>query len=156
MIASAPTIRRARRDDLDAMIALLADDPLGRAREDPQVPAAAAYVHAFDAIDADPHQILAVAEREGRVVGMLQLTVIPGLSRRGAWRGQIESVRVARTERRTGLGRVLFEWAIAESRLRGCALVQLTTDATRTDAHAFYDSLGFEASHVGYKRALGD
>ena len=102
-------------------------------------------------IDADPHQYLAVAEVAGEVVGTLQLTFIPGLSRLGATRALIEAVRVRADQRGGGLGRQLAEWAIATARARGAALVQLTTDASRTDAHRFYERLGFVASHVGMK-----
>jgi ribosomal protein S18 acetylase RimI-like enzyme len=147
-------MRRARADDLPALVALLADDPLDQAREDTSLPLNVAYTTAFAAIDADPHQLLAVAERQGNIVGCLQLTFLPGLSRLGAWRGQIESVRVARTARGQGLGRQMFEWAIAECRARNCTLVQLTSDSTRPEAHRFYTDLGFAASHVGFKLTL--
>lgn len=146
--------RRAARVDLDAIVALLADDVLGSQREDASVPAAPCYVAAFEAIERDANQYLAVALREGVVVGCLQLSFIPGLSRRGLWRGQIESVRVASRERGAGTGRALFEWAIAQCRERGCGLVQLTTDKTRSDAHRFYESLGFVATHDGMKLEL--
>ncbi len=109
---------------------------------------------AFDAILADPNQLLAVAETAGSVVGVLQLTFIPGLSRLGMTRGQIEAVRIAASDRSAGLGQAMFEWAIAECRNRGCGLVQLTTDAARPDAHRFYERLGFKPSHVGYKLTL--
>ncbi|ODT61052.1 MULTISPECIES: GNAT family N-acetyltransferase [Paracoccus] len=145
-------MRRARVTDLPAILALLADDPLGAAREDPAD--IARYRAAFDQIDADPAQLLAIAEVAGRVVGTLQLTFIPGLSRGGALRGQIEAVRVARDQRGAGLGRAMMDWAIAECRDRGCALVQLTTDRARPDAHRFYDGLGFVPSHLGYKLTL--
>jgi GNAT superfamily N-acetyltransferase len=95
-----------------------------------------------------------VAERAGNVVGTLQLTILPGLARRAATRGQVEAVRVAGTERGAGLGTQLLQWAIEEARRCGCKLVQLTSDRTRTDAHRFYASLGFDASHVGYKLSL--
>lgn len=144
-------LRRATEADLTAIVALLADDVLGAAREAPGDPA---YEAAFAAIEADPNQLLAVAEDAGRVVGCLQLTFIPGLSRRGMWRGQIESVRIAAGHRGGGLGRRMFEWAIEACRSRGCGLVQLTTDKARPDAHRFYQSLGFVASHEGMKRAL--
>jgi ribosomal protein S18 acetylase RimI-like enzyme len=143
--------RRATADDVPAIVALLADDRLGAAREAPGDPA---YAAAFAAIDADPNQLLAVAEAEGRVVGCLQLTFTPGLSHRGAWRGQVESVRVAADQRGTGLGRRLLDWAIEECRARGCRMVQLTTDKSRADAQRFYESLGFTASHEGMKLAL--
>jgi len=146
--------RRATRADIPAIVAMLADDPLGAAREDASAPEAPAYQDAFAAIDADPNQFLAVMTDGGTVVGTLQLTLIPGLSRKGALRGQIEAVRVAAGRRGEGLGRRLFDWAIAECRARGCATVQLTTDKSRTGAHRFYDRLGFAASHIGYKLAL--
>ncbi|MFN3276918.1 MAG: GNAT family N-acetyltransferase [Paracoccus hibiscisoli] len=145
-------MRRARVTDLPAILALLADDALGAGREDPTD--IARYRAAFDQIDADPAQLLAIAEVAGRVVGTLQLTFIPGLSRGGALRGQIEAVRVARDQRGAGLGRAMMDWAIAECRDRGCALVQLTTDRARPDAHRFYDGLGFVPSHLGYKLTL--
>ncbi len=143
--------RRATVQDLPAIVALLADDVLGAAREAPGDPA---YAAAFAAIDADPNQLLVVAEQDARILGCLQLTFLPGLSHRGAWRGQIESVRVAADQRGTGLGRRFLEWAIAQCRARGCRLVQLTTDKSRTDARRFYESLGFTASHEGMKLAL--
>lgn len=146
--------RRARRADLDAIVALLADDVLGRQREDTSTPVAACYVRAFDAIERDSNQYLAVAERDGAIVGCLQLSFIPGLSRRGLWRGQIESVRVASSERGAGTGRAFFEWAIEQCREHGCGMVQLTTDKTRADARRFYESLGFVATHEGMKREL--
>lgn len=146
--------RRARSADLSAIIALLADDPIGRLREDTTAPPIAAYVTAFAAIEADPNQLLAVATEGDRVIGTLQITFIPGLARKGAWRGQIEAVRIAADRRGTGLGRRAFDWAIAECRARGCGLVQLTTDRDRPEAHRFYEQLGFTASHLGYKKAL--
>ncbi|AIT28054.1 acetyltransferase family protein [Bordetella holmesii 44057] len=111
-------------------------------------------MRAFEAIDLDPNQLLAVAQRDGRVIGCMQISFIPGLSRLGAWRGQIESVRVAHSERGAGTGRLFFEWAIEQCRQRGCALVQLTTDKQRADAQRFYLALGFHATHEGMKLAL--
>ncbi|MGD9616083.1 MAG: N-acetyltransferase family protein [Alphaproteobacteria bacterium] len=146
--------RRARADDLSAIVELLADDPIGRTRESSAVELDQRYVSAFAAIERDPNQLLAVAERGGRIVGVLQLSFIPGLTRSGMWRGQIEGVRVASAERGTGTGRVMIEWAITESRKRGCGLVQLTSDKRRSGAHAFYEALGFQATHEGYKLPL--
>jgi len=146
--------RRARACDLPAIIALLADDPLGQEREDVSLPLDPAYETAFEAIDADPNQFLAVVTEHDRVIGTLQLTFIPGLSRRGALRGQIEAVRIAADRRGAGLGRQVFDWAITQCRSRGCCIVQLTTDRGRPEAHRFYDQLGFTASHLGYKMAL--
>lgn len=97
---------------------------------------------------------MVVAVRENRVVGTLQLTVVPGLSRRGSTRSIIEGVRVHADERGSGLGTLLIEWAVDSSQEQGCQLVQLTSDVTRTDAHRFYERLGFEATHVGFKLPL--
>jgi GNAT superfamily N-acetyltransferase len=148
------TFRRARADDLVVIVRLLADDPIGRMRESSAAELDERYAEAFAAIKQDPNQLLAVAERDGRVVGVLQLSFIPGLTRRGMWRGQIEGVRVAAAERGEGIGRALIEWAVAESRKRGCGLVQLTSDKRRSGAHAFYEALGFQATHEGYKLPL--
>lgn len=147
--------RRAAAADLPAVIALLADDPLGRLREDGASPPNPRYVAAFAAIDADPNQLLAVVERDGDIIGCLQLSFVPGLSRLGMWRGQVESVRIAAGHRGGGLGRAMIEWAIEQCRARGCGLVQLTSDKTRADALRFYESLGFRASHEGMKLDLG-
>lgn len=148
------TFRAASEQDLPAIVALLADDELGSSREDASLPLNDAYVDAFAAIDSDPNQLLTVVEKDGAIAGCLQLTFIPGLSRRGMWRGQIESVRIAASQRGSGLGRQMLEWAIEECRSRGCGLAQLTTDKTRKDACRFYASLGFTASHEGMKLSL--
>ncbi|MEU2518755.1 GNAT family N-acetyltransferase [Streptomyces pseudogriseolus] len=145
-------IQPATADDVPAIVALLADDPLGAQRESPDD--LTPYLTALELLRSDPHQHLVVAVREGRVVGTLQLTIIPGLSRRGATRSVIEGVRIHADERGGGLGSWLMEWAIDTSRREGCHLVQLTSDNTRTDAHRFYERLGFTASHVGFKMAL--
>ena len=149
-------IRRAERKDVAAIIALLADDMLGQSREIVSDPPANEYLAAFEAIDSDPNQFLAIMSDGAEIVATLQLTFIPGLARRGALRGQIEAVRVASSRRGEGLGESLFDWAIGECRRRGCQSVQLTTDRSRTKAHRFYDRLGFEPSHVGYKLKLGE
>jgi GNAT superfamily N-acetyltransferase len=143
-------LRRATHEDLPALVALLAADPLGRSRE-ADGEDLAPYRRAFEAIDADPAHLLVVATDAGRVVGTMQLTFLPGLARRGALRAQIEAVRVHEDHRGQGLGAGMFAWAIEEARRRGCALVQLTTDKSRTDAHRFYERLGFVASHEGLK-----
>jgi GNAT superfamily N-acetyltransferase len=144
--------REAVRADLPDVIALLADDVLGRARDFTRVDEA--YERAFADITADPRNVLIVAEQDGDVVGCLQITYIPGLGRHGAERSLIEAVRVRSDRRGQGLGRQLMVWAIDQARQRGCALVQLTTDKSRTDAHRFYLSLGFTASHEGMKLPL--
>jgi len=145
-------IRPATADDVTAIVAMLADDPLGAQRESPDD--LAPYLAALERLASDPNQHLVVAVREGRVVGTLQLTIIPGLSRRGATRSIIEGVRIHADERGGGLGTHLIEWAVDESRRQDCQLVQLTSDNTRTDAHRFYERLGFTASHVGFKLQL--
>lgn len=149
-----PRFRRARRDDLPHIVAMIADDGLGRGRETPTLPLDPRYERAFDAIEADVNQVALVAEMEGALVAYLQITLIPGLSRGGAWRGQLESVRVASSRRGRGIGTRLTEHAIGICRERGCALVQLTTDVERADARRFYEALGFTASHHGMKRPL--
>ncbi|MBM0234156.1 GNAT family N-acetyltransferase [Micromonospora sp. STR1_7] len=144
--------RTAVRADLPAVLALLADDVLGKARDFTEVDEA--YEKAFADISADPRNQLIVAEQDAELVGCLQITYIPGLGRHGSERSLIESVRVRSDRRGQGLGRDLMTWAIDQARQRGCALVQLTTDKTRADAHRFYLGLGFVASHEGMKLAL--
>ncbi|MBY3154836.1 GNAT family N-acetyltransferase [Rhizobium leguminosarum] len=147
--------RLARLSDLAAIVRLLGDDDLGGAREIVSDPVDARYLSAFAAIEADANQLLAVAtDAADQVVGSLQLSFLPGLSRTGMWRGQIESVRVARDLRGSGLGAQFIEWAIAQCAERGCGLVQLTSDKARGDAIRFYERLGFVASHEGLKRTL--
>jgi GNAT superfamily N-acetyltransferase len=146
--------RRARAADLPDIVALLADDTLGQHREDASSPPNPRYVEAFQALDADPNQLLAVAAMGDEVVGTIQISFIPGMARKGAWRGQIEAVRVAAGHRGSGVGQQMFEWAIGQCKARGCDLVQLTTDKERPDAHRFYERLGFVGSHIGYKLML--
>jgi GNAT superfamily N-acetyltransferase len=147
-------VRDATRDDLEHIIAMLADDPLGLHRETVTSPPAPAYIAAFDAIEADPRTRLLVLEWEGRVAGTLQLTFLPGLNRRGMERAQIEGVRVDSTIRGHGLGHQLVSAAVELARERGCGLVQLTTDLQRHDAFRFYESLGFQHTHAGMKLSL--
>jgi GNAT superfamily N-acetyltransferase len=151
---SAVMFRRAVAGDLAAIVGLLADDALGAAREDAALPLDGRYTAAFAAIDADPNQMLVVGEEDGTVVACLQATFIPGVTRKGMWRGQIEGVRVSGSRRGAGIGREMVLFAIAECRRRGCGLVQLTTDRSRGDARRFYEDLGFVASHEGMKLAL--
>lgn len=153
-VSGALTFRRAVAGDVPALVGLLADDVLGARREQGAPEGLGRYLAAFDQIDADPNQFLCVVERDGQIAGTLQLSFIPGLSRGGARRGQIEAVRVAAGMRGQGIGRAMFDWAIAECRAQGCSMVQLTTDKSRVDAHRFYDGLGFVASHLGYKKQL--
>ena len=146
--------RTALLADLPAIVELLVDDELGSQRETLSSPLDERYVVAFNAIEVDPNQRLVVAIDGETVIGTLQISFIPGVARRGAWRGQIEAVRIAAPFRSAGIGQQMFEWAISECKARGCKLVQLTTDKGRPDAHRFYEKLGFVASHEGYKLIL--
>jgi len=144
------TIRRARREDVGVIVAMLADDPLGSARERLEDPLPASYFRAFEALEHASHIQLVVAEDEdGAVIGCLQLCILPGLSSQGASRGLIEDVRVATHCRSRGVGEKIVQWAVAEARANGCALVELLTHNTRVDAQRFYARLGFHPSHVG-------
>lgn len=147
-------IRAAEERDVAAIVALLADDELGAARETPGD--LAPYLEAYRRIAETPRELLVVAvdEADGAVVGTMQLSFLPGLSHRGATRCQIEAVRVASARRGGGLGGDLIAWAIETARARGCRMVQLTSSNTRLGAHRFYERLGFEASHVGFKLGL--
>ncbi len=142
----------AVKGDLPAILRLLADDQLGAAREN--AADLAPYEAAFDAIDVDPSHLLVVGELAGEVVATFQLSYLPGLSRKGSWRSQIEAVRVSRGLRGQGVGALMIQWAIDQARERGCSLVQLTTDKSRTGAHRFYERLGFVASREGMKLTL--
>jgi ribosomal protein S18 acetylase RimI-like enzyme len=151
-------LRHATRADLPAIVQLLADDALGAGREAARD--MEPYQRAFEAIEADPNHVLVVGEMlpageaAGPIVATFQLSFLPGISRHGAWRSQLEGVRVAAPLRSLGIGKLMVGWAIAESRSRGCSLVQLTTHASRSAAQRFYRQLGFEASHVGMKLEL--
>ena len=143
--------RRAKLDDLPSILFLLADDVLGKSREELGKTPHRNYICAFKAINADPNQFLAVFEEQNMIIGCLQLTFIPTLTRLGALRCQIEGVRVANELRGQGYGRKMILWAIEKSRNDGCKLIQLTSDKTRSDALNFYKSMGFVASHEGFK-----
>lgn len=151
---SAPVFRRATRDDLHAILTLLAEDTIPVDREDLSTPLNPAYAAAFDAIDASDTELLAVAELDGAVVGTLQISFLPGLSFRGRWRGQIEAVRVASRLRGRRIGERFLDWALDRCRARGCFMVQLTSHRDRVDAHRFYERLGWERSHAGFKIKL--
>ena len=146
---SAVVIRRARRDDIQIIVAMLADDPLGSGRERIEHPLPPPYFRAFEAVERDPNIQLVVAEQGGAVVGCLQLCILPGLSSQGASRALIEDVRVASHCRSRGIGEQLAQWAVAQARARECRLVELLTHNTRLDAQRFYKRLGFQPSHVG-------
>ena len=149
MNAESVSIRPACREDVAAIVAMLADDHLGSARERLEDPLPASYYEAFSRVERDQNLQLVVAESEGRVVGCLQLAILPGLSSQGGLRGLLEDVRVASDCRSRGIGEQLVQWAVTEAKARGCNLVELLTHQTRTDAQRFYKRLGFTASHVG-------
>lgn len=149
-----PRIRDAVAADLPAIVALLADDMLGASRERADALSDPAYRAAFNAIAADPNNRLVVMEQDGRIIGTLQLTWLPGLSHHGAWRAQIEAVRIASELRGQGLGSRFIAWAVEAAAARGCRMVQLTSNKSRTEAHRFYGALGFVNSHEGFKRDL--
>jgi GNAT superfamily N-acetyltransferase len=146
--------RQAVREDIPSIVQMLADDPLGAQRENPAHPLPTAYYDAFAVIAADPHNELVVAVWDGQVIGVLQLTFVPGLSYQGSWRMLVEGVRVAAAYRGQGVGAAMLTWAIDRARQRGCYMVQLTTNKQRLDARRFYERLGFEATHEGIKLVL--
>ncbi|WP_370152553.1 N-acetyltransferase family protein [Ferrovibrio sp.] len=148
------TIRVATRADVPAIVRMLADDMLGAAREAWSDPLPQAYYDAFAEVEAMPGTEQIVAEQGGRVIGAMQLTYIPGISKQGMKRAIIEAVRIDSPLRGSGLGSALIRWAVDRARAKGCGVVQLTSDKTRTDAHRFYEKLGFKASHVGMKLDL--
>lgn len=143
-------IRPARRDDVPDIVAMLADDHLGKARERVEEPLPESYYAAFDAVVRNDALHLVVAEgKGGRVVGCLQLCILPGISSQGASRGLIEDVRTASDQRSRGIGEQLVRWALDKARGEGCKLVELFTHTSRVDAQRFYARLGFAPSHVG-------
>ena len=150
------TLRGAEEGDLDAIVALLSDDPVSAGRGD----VAASddgplYLRGLRRILAAEGNDLVVVEREGRIVGTMQLTVVPGMARRGSTRLMIEAVRVAGSERSGGIGAAMMTWVTdVAARAVGASLVQLTSDAARTEAHRFYTRLGFVDSHIGFKYAV--
>ena len=146
--------RKMQKADLGVVVSLLADDELGRSREDKTKVVHADYFRAFEHIDSDVNQYAAIFEINGELIGCLQITFIPGLSRRGSLRGQIEGVRVSRDFRGKGYGAKMIAWAITKCRDRGCKMVQLTSDKKRENAIQFYEKLGFVKSHEGFKLTL--
>lgn len=145
------SFRDATAADLPAVVRLLADDTLGARRETVSEPLPHAYYAAFEAMQCQAGNRLLVAECAGEIIGCLQLVLLPGLSRMGATRAQIEAVRVAASARGRRIGERLVKHAIDEARVAGCRLVQLTSDRSRVDAHRFYERLGFVGSHLGMK-----
>lgn len=149
------TLRRALAGDVAAIVRLLAEDQLRSSEESTKPADLAPYLAAFAAIDEAADQLLLVVDDPaGQVVATQQLTVLPGLARSGATRLQVEAVRVSAVLRGNGLGSEMLSWAVEYGRGRGCRMVQLTSDSSRRDAHRFYERLGFEGSHVGFKLLL--
>lgn len=144
-------IRQAKRNDVPFIVEMLANDDLGKLREDFQEPLPEKYYDAFDDIEKDQNQELMVMEDAGLVIGTLQLSFIQYLTYQGGIRAQIEAVRIRDDFRGRGIGKQLFLWAIARSKEKGAHVVQLTTDKKRPDALKFYKSLGFIDSHEGMK-----
>lgn len=150
MAASGITIRRAERADVPAIVRMLADDFLGKDREHVEDPLPQSYYDAFERVATDRNLHLVVAtDRSGAVVGSLQLCILPGLSSQGATRALIEDVRIDGKLRGQGIGEVLLNWAIAESKACGCHLIELFTSRARLDAQRFYFKLGFKETHAG-------
>ncbi len=147
--SSSVSIRPATRNDVAAIVAMLADDALGGPRETLAAPLPRSYVDAFDRVEASPDILLRVAEQDGRVVGCFQLCFLPGLSSQGATRALIEDVRVASDRRGSGIGEIMLRWALDEAKGRGCKVFELLTHHSRVDAQRFYERLGFARSHLG-------
>lgn len=143
--------REAKLDDLERVVELIADDAVAARRTGSY---GEPHLRAFEAIAASPDNELVVAESDGAVIGVMQLTYIPGISRNGASRLLVEAVRVSSELRGQGIGRLMMEHAHERGRARGCVLAQLTSDKQRPDAHRFYRSLGYDQSHEGFKLAL--
>ncbi|MFD4947606.1 GNAT family N-acetyltransferase [Streptomyces sp. NPDC058239] len=145
-------LRTATRADLPAVLALLEDEE--RVVDPASVVVDDTYEKAFAAIESDPRNEMLVLLDGDTVLGCLQATYIPGLGKHGEERALIEAVRIRADRRGGGLGRELMKQTVDRARLRGCGLIQLTSNKRRTDAHRFYESLGFARSHEGFKLAL--
>jgi GNAT superfamily N-acetyltransferase len=151
---SALAFRDATRDDLGFILQSVVEDSVIPTGDDPSNAGDPRYLAAFDAIDRDPNQLMVIAELDGERVGTLQLTFIPGIAGLGLWRGLVETVHITPKHRNRGFGGEMMRWAIDTCRARGCGLVQLTSNKHRLDAHRFYERLGFEKSHDGFKLRL--
>ena len=148
------TFREAVEKDLPFMVEMLADDELGSQREDTSNPLNPSYLSAFKSIVADPNNELIVVEKEGNIIGMLQLTFIPYLTHKGSWRCLVEGVRIHKNFRGDGIGTRAFEWVIQYARGKGVSILQLTSDKQRPDSIRFYEDLGFKSTHEGLKLKL--
>ncbi|HVE56871.1 MAG TPA: GNAT family N-acetyltransferase [Pyrinomonadaceae bacterium] len=146
--------RQATREDLPEIVRMLADDFLGAQRERYENPLPESYLKAFEEIQIDKNNELIIAELDGAIIGTLQITFTPSISFQGGKRAGVESVRVDEKYRGQGIGRELMLYAINRAREEKCVSMQLTTNADRTDAHRFYENLGFKKSHLGMKLSL--
>jgi len=149
-------IRKATLEDLQQIVGLLAEDPIASSRESMNPQDLCIYQKAFQEIQEDPNHEIMVADISGTVIGVLQLSYLIHLSRKGARRAQIEGVRVSKNSRGQGVGKKLIQEAIDRAKSKGCQLVQLTSDKARDDAINFYRSMGFIASHEGFKLRLSN
>ena len=147
-------IRTAVFSDVKKIVNMLSDDKLGQTREDNSTPLNSGYIKAYEAIDKDLNNEVIVMENEGRILGMLQLTIIPYLTHMGSWRCLVEGVRVHKEFRGQGLGVELLKWSINRAKERDCKMIQLTSDKQRPETLRFYEMLGFKASHEGFKLKL--
>lgn len=147
-------IRPAQASDLPIILSLIDGGAAAPSQLTPSDPSDPEYLRAFKSIETDANNTLVVGEIDGEVVCTTQLTFIPGISRKGAWRAMCESVHVRADQRGKGTGGKLMRWAIAQSRERGCNIIQLTSDKRRSNAHRFYENLGFTRSHEGFKLFL--
>lgn len=154
MTPQAILFRLATRDDLPAIVRMLADDDLGSQRESFEDPLPESYYSAFEQINKDPNHELIAAERNGEVIGTLHLMFLPSVSFQGGLRAQVESVRVDKRFQGQGIGSQMMKWSMERAKQRGAHVVQLTTHKTRVDAHRFYERLGFQGSHLGMKLSL--
>jgi GNAT superfamily N-acetyltransferase len=148
-------VRLAKYEDLPSIVRLLSEDNLGSQRERCEDPLPETYYTAFEQIDQDANHELIVVEQDGGVIGTLHLMFLPSLSFQGGLRAQVESVRVAASQRGQGLGSKMMKWMIERAKARGAHVVQLTTHRSREDAHRFYERLGFKGTHLGMKLSLG-
>ena len=146
--------RQATQSDLSEIVRMLADDFLGQTRERYENPLPESYLKAFAEIEADNNNELIVAENDGEVIGTLQITFTPSISFQGGKRATVESVRVDEKYRGQGIGKEMMKWAIERAKQENCISMQLTTNLERTDAHRFYENLGFKGSHLGMKLKL--
>jgi GNAT superfamily N-acetyltransferase len=154
MMADNVVFRLAKRDDLPAIVRMLADDDLGSQRERYEEPLPKSYITAFEQIERDSNHELIVAELNGDVIGTLHLMFLPSISFQGGLRAQVESVRVDKLYQGQGIGSDMMQWAIERAQGRGAHVVQLTTHQSRADAHRFYERLGFKGTHLGMKLSL--